>query len=121
MEKEYLSNSKCDQTFKNVLRNQPSTVRIIFKKNKYKEHIQRPFVNKILSRKKVDGHPFIKEENNKDKDTNKIQQKFIKNYVQGHLKTNIDFKDQGVRNFNTRHQKQWNIHMSDYTAKQMFL
>jgi hypothetical protein len=106
MDKEYLSNSKCDQTFKNVLRNQPPTVIIMFKKNKYKEHVQRPFVNKILSGKKVDGHPYSKDENETEKDSTKIQQKYIKNYVQGHLKTNIDFKNQGVRNFNIRHPNQ---------------
>ena len=97
MENEYLSNAKCDFTFKNVLRNQPVSVCIfLLNKNKYKEHLVRPYLNKILAGKKVVKNPHSKGEEDVSKIEAKINQKYIKNYVEGNLKTNFDFKDQGV-------------------------
>lgn len=105
---------KCPEKSTNICK-------ISLKQNKYKEHIQRPFVNKILSGKKVDGNPHFREENDKEKENSKIQKKYVKNYLEGHLKTNIDFKDNGVLLFINRHPILLNTLMSDYIVKQISL
>ena len=96
MEQEYLTDARCDLTFKNVLRNQPVSVYLSYKKkNKYKEHLLRPYNEIILPGKKVITNPYSKEEENLKIEAKK-NEKYIKNYVKGHLKSNFDFKDKGV-------------------------